>query len=183
MAAPSNHSITSTRRLDSSGYVCGIATDGRSTSVSNPLKWSIVRASLRRSSSSHSWLRSPASIGSIIWAWAPATRDATRGMSHPISWKSAATLRSMPGRRIFTATSVPSASCARCTTAIDARPTGSGSNSANVVRSGSWVARSTSCCTLWKPTGRPWSSSDRNATDTSSPNTDGAEATSWPNFT
>ncbi|MEZ5206184.1 MAG: hypothetical protein R2690_04190 [Acidimicrobiales bacterium] len=79
MAAPSNHSITSTRRLDSSGYVCGIATDGRSTSVSNPLKWSIVRASLRRSSSSHSWLRSPASIGSIIWAWAPATRDATRG--------------------------------------------------------------------------------------------------------
>ena len=114
---------------------------------------------------------------------ASATRAASRGTSHAMSARSADTLPSMPGRRTFTATSWPSWSRARCTTATDARPIGSGSKSAKSSSRLLPVARSTSARTRAKDTARPWSSSERNSSDTSGPNTDGADATSWPNFT
>ena len=50
----------------------------------------------------------------------------------------------MPGRRIFTTTSVPSCSCARCTCAIEAAASGSASKRANTA-SGSPPRSSRSC--------------------------------------
>ena len=94
-----------------------------------------------------------------------------------------ATRSSMPGLSTFTATSRPSFNRASWTTAIEARPMGSGTISAKTSPIG--IPRSASIVRLTsvKGTTGPVSRQERNSSASSFPNTPGAEATSWPNFT
>src|SRR5689334_1756574 len=92
-------------------------------------------------------------------------------------------MRSMRGRSTFTATTRPSCSSARCTTAIDARPMGSSSKRRNASASGRPRVDSTTARTCANGTAGPVSRHERNSSAAASPNTPGAEATSCPNFT
>ena len=93
-----------------------------------------------------------------------------------------ATWSSIPGRSTLTATSRPSCSRARWTTAIDARPIGSSSKWAKVSSIGPPRLSSMTLRIFSMGTGAPVSRHDRNSWATDSPNIDGAEPTSWPNF-
>ena len=96
--------------------------------------------------------------------------------------RSVATTCSMSGRSTLTATVRPSRSRARCTTAMEAVPIGSGSNSAKASRSDMPRSSSTRWRTSGNGTGGPVSRQARNSSATSSPNMPGDEAMIWPNF-
>ena len=102
----------------------------RSNSFCRRRKWTSDRASLRRSISSPICTRKPSSTCSVDPAnWSPVRRTRI-SISGCMRSRSVATTCSMPGRNTLTATTRPSCRRARCTTAIDAVPIGSVSNSA-----------------------------------------------------
>jgi hypothetical protein len=84
-----------------------------------------------------------------------------------------ATCSAMPGRRTFTATSRPSCSTPRCTTAIDADANASPSKEAKVASSGRPVVASMAERTTSKGTCGPVSSVPRNSSATAAPNAPG----------
>jgi len=143
----------------------------------------MARASLRRSSSSATCWRKPSSARTSWPAAATPTWRERKSRSGFIRRRSVATESSMAGRRTFTATSRPSWSRARWTTAIDARPIGVSSKVANVSSRRRPVVPSIAARTSASGTAGPVSRQERNSRDTRSPKIPGAEATSCPNLT
>ena len=139
----------------------------------------MMAASLRRSSSSDSWSRRPwsrsASGPPRSGSWRATTRK-----SRSMSARSVAIVSSIPGRSTLTAATRPSCNTARCTTASDARPRGSGSKRANASSGGRPSSAATAARTSPRSIGGPVSRVERNSLASSSPNSVGAEAMSWP---
>ena len=182
MGTPSRNSMVSTLGPESSGNGLGTAMRGRSNSSSSSRKAASARASLRRSSSSPIWTRNPENSCIRVPAdWSPVCL-ATISSSGCNRSRSIDTIDSMPGRRTFTATSVPSWRVARCTTAMEARPMGWGSKWVKASWSGIPRSLSMTSRTVSKGTAGPVSRQARNSSAKSSPNTPGDEATSCPNF-
>ncbi len=182
IGTPSKNSMVNTLRPDRSTCGSGTAIKRRSNSFWSRRKCMSERASLRRSISSPIWTRNPSSTCNTLPAiWSPVWRTRI-SRSGCMRSRSVATICSMSGRSTLTATTRPSKSRARCTTAMEAVPTGSGSNSAKASRSDSPRSSSTRWRTSGNGTAGPVSRQARNSSATSSPNIPGDDAMICPNF-
>ena len=175
--------MVSTLRPENSGYGSGTAIIFRSNSFCSRRKWTMERASFRRSISSPIWTRKPSSSCNVEPAsWSPVrrTRISINGCMRS---RSVATTCSMFGRNTLTATSAP---------VVQAGPVHHGDRrrpdrvDARTRRRPPRSGRPRSSSTLWRTSGKgtsgPVSRQARNSSATSSPNMPGDEAMICPNF-
>ncbi len=146
-------SITSTRRVTSSGCGRGTTISVWPASRSTWATSSMFCASSRKSSSSAIVsAKSSTSAGGFASA-ATGIRPTRYGAIHAIAATSWRTSVATCGRCTLTTTSSPLRSVAACTCAIDADASGVASKRAKIVSSGAPQLRSTTCCTCAKDSG------------------------------
>ena len=122
---PSNRSRTSSRRLEMSVCTAGmstVASGGAAAAIT-----AMLRASIRKSSSSARASAKPRARSPTCQARASSAWDSARRVSRRIISRSRVTCSSIPGRCTLRMTAVPSARQAACACASDALASGSGS--------------------------------------------------------
>ena len=141
IGTPSMRCMTSTSWVQSSQTISGISTSPRPSMLRRSC--AAFAASRTRSSSSCRYLSNSATTWRGFSRLPSADQRSTARASWRISSTSSSIAASIPGRRTLTATSRPSRSTAKCTCAIEALATGTGSKLANTASIGSPNARST----------------------------------------
>ncbi len=178
---PCMRSITITCDEQPSQCTSGTASSGECRKLRR--SWAQLAASRIRSSSSSRCLANSATTSrgfrrrpsgqSISIRPAPASSRAT-------SW---AMTRSMPGRRIFTATSRPSGRTAKCTCATEALASGCAAKSANTSPTGLPKACSSTASACAEGKGGTWSCSFASSSARSTGSRSRRVDSTWPNLT
>src|SRR5712691_6047441 len=163
-----------------SQYTSGTTSSGESGKLRR--NWLALAASRMRSSSSNRCRANSATTSCGFKRLPSAQKRSTRPAPASSSARSSTITGSIPGRRIFTAASVPPRSTARCTCATEALATGWGSNRSNSSPTGLPKARSTSAAASSAGNGgtRSWSfaSSSARSAGTRSRRVE----STWPNL-